>query len=566
MKRFLTAITTLPIIAALIASCDPSGKSDLPAPHLEKRGEVTQLIVGGEPWMALACELKNSSSSSAEYMAPIWKKLQGKGLNTVIGSVAWEQIEPEEGKFDFKPVDDMINGARTAGMKLVLIWFASWKNGVSSYVPGWVQKDGARFPLAMTSGGGRLPILSTLGDETCAADARAYAALMKHIREVDAGFQTVIMMQVENEVGLHGETRDHCPAAEKAFASQVPAALTSWLSSHELLPETSGPWTAAGSRTSGTWTEVFGEGDAADEFFMAWNYASYIDKVAAAGKAEYDIPMFVNAWIVQPRDLHPGDYPAGGPQAQCHDIWRAAAPHIDFLSPDIYLPDYPAVLSMYSRGGNPVFVPESKAGMAGAASAVYTFGNKGFGYSPFGLDSGLDNPSNEAFFDCYKALGSISGKILKAQAEGRIRAAWLKGSAPEVLESVLDFGDWKLICSLVSSGGWSGGAPTMLGGTYNPNDSGYVLAIDEGDGRMTVLGANARVQFRTGDGKDVANVSKVIEGYFENGEWHPLRWLNGDETQLRYDVLSCVEEGMSGTGLNFSRPKPEFLSIELYRY
>lgn len=562
MKK-IASFALIPLIAAALSSC---ASTDAPAPYLEKRGEVTQLIVEGQPWLALGCELKNSSSTSAEYMAPIWKKLQGKGLNTVIGSVSWEQIEPVEGEFDFKAVDDMINGARGAGMKLVLIWFASWKNGLTSYVPGWVQKDTARFPLAMTSTGGRLPVLSTLGEESCAADSKAFAALMRHIREVDAAQQTVIMMQVENEVGLHGETRDHCPAAEEAFASAVPSALTAWLTSHELLPETSEPWTAAGNRTSGTWTEVFGEGDAADEFFMAWNYASYIDKVTAAGKAEYDIPMYANAWIVQPADEHPGDYPSGGPQAQCHDIWRAAAPHIDFLSPDIYLPDYPAVLDLYSRNGNPVFVPEATQGMIGAASAVYTFGNAGFGYSPFGLDSYLDRPSNQPLFDCYKALGSISDKILDAQAEGRIGAAWLKGSNPEVFESEFTLGDWKFLCSLVSSGGYSGGAPNLLVGSHNPQDCGYVLAIDEGDGNMLVMGANARVQFRTANGEGVANVCKVIEGYFEEGQWHPLRWLDGDEMQLRFDMLDCVEQGLSGAGLNFPGTTPGFVRIELYKY
>lgn len=568
--RPVIAIALPLLVAAALSSCVPSAPSaSFPAeiPHLEKRGEVTQLIVDGNPWLALACELKNSSSTSKEYMAPIWESLQGKGLNTIIGSVAWEQIEPAEGQFDFTAVDDMIEGARGAGMKLVLIWFASWKNGLTSYVPGWVQKDTGRFPLAMTSKGGRLPILSTLGEASRDADAKAFAALMRHIKEVDAD-RTVIMMQVENEVGLHGETRDHNPLAEEAFASEVPAALTSWLAEHSqnLLPETSGPWEAAGSRTSGTWTDVFGKGDAADEFFMAWNYASYIDKVAEAGKAEYDIPMYVNAWIVQPTDLHPGDYPAGGPQAQCHDIWRAAAPHIDILSPDIYLADYPGILAMYSRSGNPVFVPESKAGMTGAASAVWTFAHGGIAYSPFGLDANLENPSNEPLYACYRALGSISDKILEAQAEGRIAAAWLKGSDPEVLEQEFVLGDWKLLCSLVSSGGRNGGAPTMLGGSVDSQSSGYVLAIDEGDGHMLVMGANARVQFRPADGEGVANLSKVVEGSFEDGEWHPMRWLNGDEIQLRYDYLSCVEDKMSGMGLNFARPYPEFLSIDLYRY
>ena len=289
--------------ALLAAACAPNTANNTPAaslplqPHLEKRGPVTQLIVKGEPFLALASELRNSSASSPAYMEPLWENLKAGGMNTVLAVVTWEQVEPVEGQFDFTVVDELLKAARKHDLKLALLWFGSWKNGMSSYHPVWVKTNDAKYPLAQTKDGSKLPILSTLGEETAAADARAYAAMMKHLAQVDRVDQTVIMIQMENEVGLHGWTRDYCPAANAAFAGPVPAELTAWLSAHRdsLLPETLEAWKKGGCRTSGTWEEVFGKGDRTDEIFMAWHYASYMNKISAAGKAEYDLPTFVNA-------------------------------------------------------------------------------------------------------------------------------------------------------------------------------------------------------------------------------------------------------------------------------
>lgn len=560
----------LAALALMAAGCARQQGTDAAPnciPHLEKRGGATQLIVDGKPFLALAGELKNSSSSSAAYMEPRWGELKGAGLNTVIGVLSWEQIEPAEGSFDFTTVDDLISAARSNGLKLVLIWMGSWKNGITSYDPAWVKSDTERFALAMTQDGLRLPILSTQSLAARDADARAYAATMRHIREVDSD-HTVIMMQMENEVGLHGSTRDFSPEAVKAFEGDVPAALIEYLTANEdsLLPETSDAWTAAGKKTSGSWQDVFGTGDRADEFFMAWSYASYMDAIAAAGKAEYDIPVYVNAWIVQPEDSHPGDYPSGGPQAQCHDIWRAAAPHIDILSPDIYLPDYPAVLRMYSRSGNPVFVPESKGGLQGAANAAFTFGEMcGIGYSPFGVDNMAGKDDFLPLTHFYRSVSFISGLILDAQAEGRICGVWLRGSGPAVLSDERVLGDTKIVFSLKSSGGRNGGAPTALGGTYDPDEVGYAIAIREDDGFL-VMGANVRVQFQPADGDGILGLAKVTEGSMVDGRWVEGRWLNGDEIQLRYDLVAAAGEGFSGQGLNFATGDPELIKIELFKY
>lgn len=567
-KSLITSICAVGMLA--IAACSPSAEQGvLPAPHLEKRGNVTQLIVKGQPWLALACELGNSSSSSREYMEQYWPKLKEAGVNTVLAVVSWEQIEPEEGQFDFSTVDELIEDARANGLKLSILWFGSWKNGMSSYHPVWVKEDTEKYPLACTKEGKKLPILSTLGTATRDADAKAFAALMKHIKEVDSEEQTVIMMQVENEVGLHGYTRDYCPEANAAIAAQVPEQLTGYLNSNRssLLPETLEAWAKGGYRTEGTWEEVFGKGDRTDEIFMAWNYASYMNAIAAAGKAEYDIPIFVNAWIVQPEDTRPGNYPSGGPQAQNHDIWRAAAPDIDILCPDIYLPEFPDILRLYSRGGNPVFIPESRAGQNGAANAAFAIGEMGaIGYSPFGFENGALSEANSTFNAFYHKAGSAADIILDAQANGKIRAAWVKGSDPAVYKQELQMGDYRIGVELVSSGMRNGGAPQLTGGTYSPDASGYVIAIQEDTDKFLFLGSNVRITFLPSDGNGTVGLAKVTEGEFSDGNWVEGRWLNGDQIQLRYDVLYAVDEGYSGQGLNFGTPEPGFIKVELYKY
>ena len=561
------------LITAMILFCGCKRSSEpsvMQSPHLEKRGDVTQLIVEGRPWLVLGCELGNSTSSSREYLAPYWQQLKESGVNTVLAVVSWEQTEPVEGQFDFTVVDNLIADARTNGMKLALLWFGSWKNGITSYTPTWVKRDTQRFPLAQTPEGKSLPILTTLGEETCKADAKAFAAMMSHLKKVDAQQQTVVMIQMENEVGLHGHPRDYCPLAEKAYKEQVPKELIEWLKTHkkELLLETSSAWETNGFKETGTWEEVFGPADRAAEIFMAWHYASYMERITEAGKKEYDLPTFVNAWIVQPEDTRPGNYPSGGPQAQNHDIWRAAAPHIDILSPDIYLNDFPTVLSLYSRSSNPVFIPESRSGQNGAANAAYAIGAMGaIGYSPFGFERYCADDMNKTFQLFYQKTGRIAPQILEAQAKGRIGALWLKGAEPTRVKDTISLGGVNIVGELISSGMRNGGAPQLTGGTYDPEAVGYAIVIQQEDESYLFLGSNVRITFLPPDGKGIIGLAKVTEGdYNDQGHWVEGRWLNGDEIQLRYDLLDAVEEGFSGQGLNFGRPEPSFQRVELFRY
>ena len=294
-----------------------------------------------------------------------------------------------------------------------------------------------RFPRVLLRDGRETERLSPFSESNRKADATAFAALMKHIREVDAA-HTVIMVQVENEVGVIPESRDHSTAANAAFAGAVPSKLTEYLGKHrdELAPELQAAWVAAGNKTTGSWQEVFGHEPITDDFFMAWQYATYIDAVTATGKAEYPLPMYANAALIRP-NYQPGQYNSGGPLPHSMDIYRAGAPHLDFLSPDIYFDNYGYWAGEYKRDGNPVFVPEARGGLEGAANALFTFGNlNGIGFSPFGIDGYMSLRESEKLETVqqpitalYSELSHLAPLILQKQGSGQITAMVLEGEA-----------------------------------------------------------------------------------------------------------------------------------------
>jgi beta-galactosidase GanA len=325
-------VIALLLPGAALATSTP----DASMPHLGQRHGATQLIVDGRPFLMRAGELENSSASSLPYLDTLWPRFEAMHFNAVIAPVYWNLIEPQQGQFDFSTVDGLIEGARAHDMRLVLLWFGSWKNSMSTYVPAWVKRDSSRYPRARRSDGTPMDILSALSDANSKADSAAFVALMKHLRQTDGTRHTVVMVQVENEVGMIPEARDHGPLADAAFHAPVPKALTDYLSKHRenLAPALESAWRAHGFKTGVDWETTFGAGAQTDELFTAWTEGRYTGDVAAAGKAVYPLPMYVNAALIRP-GKRPGDYPSGGPLPHLFDVWRAAAPAVDFLAPDI---------------------------------------------------------------------------------------------------------------------------------------------------------------------------------------------------------------------------------------
>ncbi len=471
----------------------------------------------------LAGELRNSATSSMEHMETIWPLLVKANLNTVLAPVTWELVEPEEGRFDFALVDGLLAGARRHHLRLVLLWFASWKNAISNYPPLWVKTDWDRFPHAQDKSGKTLELLTTFSDVNCQADARAFAALMRHLRQVDGTTHTVVMVQVENEVGLYGgDARDYCPAAVKSFAGGVPQPLLAWLVKHKdrLGVELRKRWEAAGCKTAGSWTEVFGAGSETDEFFTAWSYASYIGRVAAAGKAEYPLPMFVNAWL-SGKNAQPGrDYPSGGPLAHLLDIWQAGGPQIDILGPDNYAsgPAFDERCASYARAGNPLFIPETSHTPVGAVNMFSAFGNfDALGYSPFAVEKLVDpdSPHFAALDKSYALLAQLAPLILKHQGRGAMAGVVLDKAHPT---KKLALGGYTLDLDIARY--WA----------YAPAQYPAAIFIAVGRDEFVVGGSGLTVAFTpTTPGPPQASFARVDEGRFVDGRWIPRRRLNGDE-------------------------------------
>ncbi|HUI10367.1 MAG TPA: DUF5597 domain-containing protein [Bacteroidota bacterium] len=531
MRGTCTAVAGMTLLCVL--SARPQVAATLP--HLARHGSALQLVVHGRPMLMLAGELGNSSASDSACIAGGWQGLRAMHMNAVLVPVYWELVEPEEGKYDFALVDDAVRGARRNGLRVVFLWFGSWKNSMSCYVPEWVKRDGGRFPRSRTADGGPLEILTPFSEENRNADARAFAALMKHIRVTDGKLNTVVMVQVENEIGMIPEARDHCALAEAAFAAPVPAALIATLDTGSASPSDSAraAWLRQGKKTSGSWAEVFGPGSTTDEIFMAWYFARYADGVAAAGKREYPLPMYANAALIRP-GYRPGQYPSAGPLPHILGVWRAGAPHIDLFAPDIYFPGFAAWLTRYDRPGNAVFIPEVDRRQS-AANAFYAFAeHNAMSYSPFSIESVRD-PAHSQFRKAYDVLGQLAPLILAHQGTGTM-AGFLLDSAAE--SATVTFGAYTFTIRHESTWPY---APRPEGET--PRCGGLIIMAGPED--YYVAGTGLVVTFRAAQAGSVAGIASIDEGTFVDGTWVAGRRLNGDEDhQGRHAYLKGGEFGI----------------------
>jgi hypothetical protein len=611
-------LISIPACKAQLAGAESQPSAETGIPHLARQGAATQLIVDGKPLLMLSGELQNNSATDPQFMKPIWPRLVEMKLNTVLAALSWALVEPREGQYDFSLVDSLVDGARSHHIHLVLLWFGAWKNGQSSYAPDWMKEDSARFPRIQIGSGHTIELLSTFSDATRNADAKAFAALMRHIKEIDGQQHTVLMMQVENEVGVLHDTRDRCPAANQAFTRPVPLAFVDYLVQHResLDPWLREAWESNGAKTAGSWEELFGPGKGddveipgrtlsppmgddehqfawrklhwpADEFFMAWQYAKYVNTVVQAGKSEYDIPMYVNAWLQQPDFAWPGVYPSGGPLPQVMDIWRAGAPAIDMFSPDLYVPQFDETCARFTRGGNPLFIPETRGQLAGAANVMLAVGKyNAIGFSPFAIDRigqpgggsviGAPDGSRE-LARSYDLLQQLSPLILENQGKNTIGAVALSLDG-EVQR--IRVGDYCLEFHYLPP---RNPAPAPISRPQQPQNLGQqqtqqtqqieaqlaqivqqlqqsqepgiptaAIAIAVGANEYYVAGFGVTVTFKPlTSGPSNVGLAGVEEGVFVDGRWIPGRHLAGDDT---------------ASGDNLSLREKTILHVRLYRY
>lgn len=391
LKHRVCYMLLLPLLAAILSIHSFANE---PA-HLASKDGVSQLIVEGKPWLILGGELGNSSASAPEDVAAIFPKLSDMGLNSVLVPAYWELIEPEEGRFDFTTTDAVIDEAIRNDLKVIFLWFGAWKNSMSCYVPSWLKEDYKKYPRARTKSGKPLEIASAFSENVFMADSTAFTKWLSHTIDRDS-LGTVVMVQIENEIGMLEDARDHSSLADKEYARGVPTTLTNHLAKHRktLHPDIRNAWEVNGSKKTGSWEEVFGPGIYTDEYFMAWNYAKYVERLARAAREITPIPLYVNA-AMNSRGRKPGEYPSAGPLIHLKDIWHAAAPTLDFLSPDLYDPGFKTWVSSYATDDNILFIPEIQRFEGNAAQAFYVIGeHDALGLSPFSIENSNDGPES----------------------------------------------------------------------------------------------------------------------------------------------------------------------------
>jgi beta-galactosidase GanA len=512
------------------------------------------LRVDGAPFLMLGAQVHNSSNS-APALKKVWPAVRDLGANTVLAPIAWEQIEAVEGRFDFSFVDTLVQQARQNKVRLVLLWFGTWKNTSPSYTPPWVKLDIERFPRMLDKDGQLNYCLSPFGEQTLQADKRAFVALMTHLKKIDGQHNTVIMVQVQNEPGTYRLVRDFGAKAQAAFEQDVPAAV---------LQRQRAP--APGAAT-GSWRAVYG--DYADEYFHAWAVARYIGEIAQAGRAVYDLPMYVNNALRDPLEIPPkpwkSNFASGGPTHDVIGIYKAAAPAIDIAAPDIYVPEWDkvmATLDQFAPPGNALWVPEMSNHASYARYVYAILGRGALGVAPFGIDYAdysnfplgsklSDKRMVEPFAKVYEVFAPMQRLWARWAFEGRTYGI----AEPEShAEQTIMMKGWK---ARISFGDWQFGEKEWLQpGTDKPDHAdkavGGVAIAQIGDDEFVIIGQYARVRLEstTAGTRGTAAIYNEEGRFTPAGVWQAERNWNGDQSDY---------------GLNFTG-KPTVLKVRMGRY
>jgi hypothetical protein len=456
--------------------------------------------------------------------------------NTVEAPVYWEQLEAQEGRFDFTNVDQIVAGARAHNLHVVFLWFGTWKNGNMHYVPSWVKSDTKRFPRVIRPDGEPIDVLSPLSHNTLEADKIAFVALMHHLKSTDGEQHTVLLIQIENESGNIGSVRDNSAEANREFAGRVPSDLLT-----------------AAHKQPGTWSKVFGS--EADEIFQFYYQAKYINEIAAAGKAEFQIPYYINVWLDYPAaelpqrqvDLPGISYPSGGPVQKLVGLWRAIAPSIDMIGPDIYADDpqfYQETMRAYRRPDNPLWIPETGRSDSFGKFFFLALGEGAIGFSPFGVDQSgwniLGEESWKAHARNFALIAPISREIAQLEFEGKLKTAV---EEPGQTAQEVDFGQWQATVAF--------GFPQPDGRRAPGTKDAHAVALiaQLGPDEFLVTGVDASISFHL-PGKRAWIRSEIIsaeQGVYDDDQWKPQKLWNGDET----DRGLCFHE------------KPEIVRVRL---
>ena len=536
-------------------------------PSLQKVGTSTCLMVDGKPFVMYCGELHNSTASSMSYMHEnrIWEKLEDMHLNSVIATASWELVEPQEGKFDFTLVDGVIAEAKKHGMKVAFIWFGAFKNPMMTYAPSWVKSNPKKYPHAIDEQGQEMEHISVFGSEILKADTKAYKAFLQHLKDTDQD-HTVVLIQLQNEPGLRGTKRDYSTDANKAWKAQVPKAITDYLKANKgsLQPDMEQIWAKYGDKTTGNWEDIFGKSEVnnqaenpipnfTEHIFTAYGYANYLEQMAKAGKEVYPLPVFINASVfgMNTRGRSLGN---GCSIPEFFDIYKAAAPSIDILTPNSYMQQLDWIGKNFSWKGNPILIPEST--IIGARG-LYIIGEyDAIAFSPFGIDY-EDNELTPTLEKQHRLLGESynqmqqMGKLITDNlGSDKMRGIYLytghETDTVEMGDYVLTFSPRKGfdIGALMAP---AGGGFAAEGEQKQIEQGGAVIVQTSADEFYVVgYGFNADIKLKDGVKSRFCGYDSIWEGRFENGEFIPGRLLNGDERNVfaTYDKVNALKVKM----------------------
>jgi len=507
-----------------------------PIPQLVKAGGKFTLLVDGKPFIMMGGQVGNFSAYP-DLMERAWPKFQAMSANTVEYPVYWNVIEPVEGQFDFAAFDTILRRARAQNLRVILLWFGTWKNGAMDWSPNWVKSDPARFPRVLDYGGKPIRVLSPHSKTTLEADKRAYAAMMTHLKEMDEAERTVIMVQVENEPGSLGSVRDYSPETTRLFNGAVPAALGTAL-----------------KKQPGTWKEVFGR--VAEEAFSAYYLSSYINEVARAGKEIYPLPTYVNVWnggyeTNDNFDLfdRPGEtYPSGGAVSHMLDLWKVNAPQIDAIASDIYHQspiNYRMILDRYTRPDNPLLIVETGRPIAARFFFYALADYSAIGFAPFGVDSGgALRPDMAAVGADFRVVGPATAIVTGLQGTPRLKAAVEEDG---IRSRNLIFSNYDLLVRFRPVGRQPAGVAPSTAASTSSAPTGRALIAELGPDQFLLMGFDSAVSFRPVQGSDytAAQLLKVEEGTYENGVWKTTREGSTSQGDYSPPTVSLPAQGAS---------------------
>lgn len=505
----------------------------------------------GKEMMMIGMQAHNSSTGTF-MMEKTARAAELFHANTLEVPVYWYKVEPDRDVYDMTQVKELIDFTRQCGKKLIILWFATSKNGHPNYAPEYIKLHPETYQVAVGSNGAWVASLSPHCMATLERDKKAFCKLAEFIKEYDEKEKTVIALQIENEMGYANTDRDYSRMAEEDYQNPVPEEIREIRLADDGLSEISEE-----EKKRFSWKGCFGRHSA--EAFSAWYHGKYIGSIAKAGKEIYDIPMYTNVMVMENGCEENGySYNGGAAVSRVLDIWKAAAPELDLLCPDIYnqvKEDYMRICNAYNRPDNALIIPESSClGEANAMNMIRAVTDfQAVGVACFGAESVLDN-AEELLTDSrsvaitMRTIAALSPLLIKYHGTDRIHGI--------VQEEFASNQYIKLPGFHVQAKFFSANPVTYRLGTainlkndenkWNLTMRGRGILIQTGDYEFYLAGAGVEVEFikrpHPSDEKAFIHLSSrqsgqlnylsVEEGHFEGETWVTDYERCGDEANF----------------------------------